>query len=88
MGYKIYTNKATKPKQNIEFMQKNDYETLETLILNIASNTHLNNNKNLSNDMDLLSRVNPKKMKSKHPPCFFNFFHRTDKQSRLALCPI
>jgi hypothetical protein len=24
---------------------KNDYETVETLILNIASNTHLNNNK-------------------------------------------
>jgi hypothetical protein len=22
MGYKIHTNKATKPKQNIEFMQK------------------------------------------------------------------
>jgi hypothetical protein len=39
-------------------MQTNDYETLETLILNVASNTHiLNNNKNLSNDMDLPSRV-------------------------------
>jgi hypothetical protein len=47
MGYKIHTNKTTKPKQNIEYMQKNDYETLETLILNIASNTHLNNNKKL-----------------------------------------
>jgi hypothetical protein len=45
MGYKIHTNKATKPKQNIKFMQKNDYENLETLILNIASNTHLNNKK-------------------------------------------
>jgi hypothetical protein len=47
MGYNIHTNKITKPKQNIEFMQKNDYETLETLILNIASNTHLNNQKKL-----------------------------------------
>jgi hypothetical protein len=45
MGYNIHTNKTTKPKQSIEFMQKNDYETLETLILNIASNIHLNNNK-------------------------------------------
>jgi hypothetical protein len=45
MGYKIHTNKATKPKQNIEFYEKNDYETLETLILNIVSNTHLNNKK-------------------------------------------
>jgi hypothetical protein len=59
MGYKIHTNKAIKPKQNIEFMQKTDYETLEILILNIASNTHLNNNKNLSNGKDLPSRVNP-----------------------------
>jgi hypothetical protein len=58
MDYNIHTNKATKPNKNIEFMQTNDYETLETLILNVASNTHiLNNNKNLSNDMDLPSRV-------------------------------
>jgi hypothetical protein len=28
-------------------MQKNDYQTLETLTLNIASNTYLNNNKKL-----------------------------------------
>ncbi len=46
MGYKIHINKATKTQQNIEFMQENDYGTLEILILNIASNTHLNNNKN------------------------------------------
>jgi hypothetical protein len=46
MGYKIHTNKATKPNQNIESMEKIDYETLETLILNLASNIHLNNNKN------------------------------------------
>jgi hypothetical protein len=59
MGYKIHTNKATKPKQNIEFMPKNDYEILETLILNIASNTHLNNKNKISNVMDLASRVNP-----------------------------
>jgi hypothetical protein len=59
MGYKIHTNKTTKPKKNIEFVEKNDYKTVETLILNIASNTHLNNNKNLSNGMDLPSRVNP-----------------------------
>jgi hypothetical protein len=58
MSYKIHTNKTTKPKQNIEFME-NDYETLETLILNIAPNTHLNNNKNLNNVMDLRSTVNP-----------------------------
>jgi hypothetical protein len=45
MSYNIHINKATKPKQNIEFMQRNNYETLETLILNIASNTHLNNRK-------------------------------------------
>jgi hypothetical protein len=45
MGYKILTNKTTKPKQNIEFIEKNDYETIETLILNIALNTHLNNKK-------------------------------------------
>jgi maleate cis-trans isomerase len=45
MGYKIYTNKITTPKQNIEFMQKNDYEILEILILNITSNTQLNINK-------------------------------------------
>jgi hypothetical protein len=43
MVYKIHTNNTNKPKQNIEFMQKNDFETLEILILNIASNTHLNN---------------------------------------------
>jgi hypothetical protein len=61
MGCNIHTNKATKPKQNIEFWKKNDYKTLETLILNIASDTHLNNKKNLSNDMDLPSRVNPYK---------------------------
>jgi hypothetical protein len=61
MGYKIQTNKTTKPKQNIEFMKKKDYETLKTLIINIASNIHLNNKKNLNNDMDLLSRVKPKK---------------------------
>jgi hypothetical protein len=42
MGYKIHTNKAIKPKQNIYFMQKKDNETLKILILNIASNTHLN----------------------------------------------
>jgi hypothetical protein len=60
MGYKIHINKATKPKQNIEFMQKkNDYETQEILILNTASNTHLNNKNGLSNVMDLPSRVNP-----------------------------
>jgi hypothetical protein len=58
MSYKIHTNKATKPKQSIEFMQKSGYETLETLILNIASNTHLNK-KTLSIDMDWPSRVNP-----------------------------
>jgi hypothetical protein len=45
MDYNIHINKATKPKQNIEFMQNNDYGTLETLTLNIASNTHLNNKK-------------------------------------------
>jgi hypothetical protein len=44
MGYKIHTNKATKLKQNRVY-GKNDYETLENLILNIASNTHLNNKK-------------------------------------------
>jgi hypothetical protein len=58
MGYKIHTNKTTKHKQNIEFMGENDYETLEILILNIALSTHLNK-KNLSNDIDLPSRVNP-----------------------------
>jgi hypothetical protein len=58
MVYKIHTNKASKPKQNIEFMQKkNDNETLEILILNIASNTHINK-KNLSNGKYLPSRVN------------------------------
>jgi hypothetical protein len=51
MSYKIHTNKATKPKQSIDFMQKSGYETLETLILNVASNTHLNK-KTLSIDMD------------------------------------
>jgi hypothetical protein len=45
MGYNIHTNKAAKSKQNIEFMQKKNYETLESLTLNIASNTHLNNKK-------------------------------------------
>jgi hypothetical protein len=59
MGYNIHTNKTTKPKQNIEFMQKKMIETLETLILNITLNTHLNNNKNLSNDMHLPSRFKP-----------------------------
>jgi hypothetical protein len=57
MCYNIHTNKATKPKQNIEFMKKK-YETLETLTLNIASNTHLNK-KNMSNDMNLPSTVKP-----------------------------
>jgi hypothetical protein len=41
------TNKATEPKQSIEFIQKKDYKTVETLILNIDSNTHLNNKKKL-----------------------------------------
>jgi hypothetical protein len=45
MGYNIHTNKTTKLKQNIYFMQKNYYETLDTLTLNITSNTHLNNKK-------------------------------------------
>jgi hypothetical protein len=67
MGYKIQTNKTTKHKQNIEFMGENDYETLEILILNIALSTHLNK-KNLSNDIDLPSRVNP---------YFFQFFMAT-----------
>jgi hypothetical protein len=58
MGCKIHINKTTKPKQNIEVMEKNSYESLETLILNIALNTHINK-KNLSNDMNLPSRVNP-----------------------------
>jgi hypothetical protein len=47
MGYKIHTNNTTKPKQIIKFTQKNDYETLKTLILNIGLNTHLNNKKKL-----------------------------------------
>jgi hypothetical protein len=45
--------------KQLEFIEKIDYETLKTLILNIALNTHLNNNKNLSNDIDLPSIVNP-----------------------------
>jgi hypothetical protein len=45
MGYKIHTNKSTKPEQNIEFMQKKDYKTLDILVLNITSNTHLNKKK-------------------------------------------
>jgi hypothetical protein len=45
MEYKIHINKATKPKKNIEFIQKNDNETVESLIINIASNAHLNNKK-------------------------------------------
>jgi hypothetical protein len=40
-------------------MQKNDYETLETLTLNIALNKNLNNKKNLSSDIDLPSRLKP-----------------------------
>jgi hypothetical protein len=77
MGYKIHTNNTTKPKQSIEFMKKFDYKTLETLILNIASNIHLNNKKNLYNCMDIPSRVNSKKIKSKLPPSFFQFFMAT-----------
>jgi hypothetical protein len=38
---------------------KNVYETLETLTLNIASNTHIKNKKNLSNGINLPSRVKP-----------------------------
>jgi hypothetical protein len=54
-------------------MQKTDYKTLETLILNITLNTHLNK-KNLNSDMDLPSRVNPPKNEIKtSPPLFFNF---------------
>jgi hypothetical protein len=45
MSYNIHTNNATRPTQNKYFMQKNVYETLETLTLNITSNTHLNNKK-------------------------------------------
>jgi hypothetical protein len=33
MGYKIHTNKTTKPKQNIYFMEKNDFETIENFNL-------------------------------------------------------
>jgi hypothetical protein len=61
MGYKIHTNNTTKPKQNIEFMEKNDYETLETLILNIASNTHLNNKQTLAMGWIYLLESIPKK---------------------------
>jgi hypothetical protein len=40
MGYKIHRNKTTKHKQKHRVYEKNDYETVETLTLNIASNTH------------------------------------------------
>jgi hypothetical protein len=64
-------------------MQKNDYETIETLILNMASNTHLNNNKKLNQWHEFTFESQTlKKMKSK-PPLFFKFFgHHTDKLSR------
>jgi hypothetical protein len=73
MDYKIHTNKTNKPKQDIEFMEKNNYETLETLILNIASNTHLNNNKTEQMAWIYLLESIPKKRKSKPPPSYSNF---------------
>jgi hypothetical protein len=56
MAYKIHTNKTTKPKQNIEFM-KNDYKTLVNF--NLKYSFKYTSKKNLSNNMDLTSRVNP-----------------------------
>jgi hypothetical protein len=98
MGYKMHTNKTNNHKQNIEFMEKNDYETLEILIINIASNTHLNNNKTLAMTWIYLLESIPKKMKSKPPPLFPNFYgHRTgnsrdlhctlSKEEEVVACP-
>jgi hypothetical protein len=37
MGYKIHTNKTTKPMKNIEFIEKNYCETLEKFSLKYTS---------------------------------------------------
>jgi hypothetical protein len=59
MGYWIHTHKTTKLNQNMVVMPKTLLNPRLTLTLNIASNTPLNNNKNLSNDMNLPCRVEP-----------------------------
>jgi hypothetical protein len=90
MVYKIYTNKTTKPKQKIEFLEKIDYETLENFNLKYSFKYTSKQQQNLSNVMNLPSRVNLKeKMKSKHLPLFSNFYgyHTDNSRDSLALCP-
>jgi hypothetical protein len=80
MGYKIHTNKTTEPKQTIKFMKKL-LQNPRNFNLKYSFKYTSKQPKKLSNDMDLPSRVNPKKMKSKPPPppLFPIFYgHRTD----------
>jgi hypothetical protein len=70
--YNIHTNKSSKSKQNVEFLQKIDYDAIETLILNITSNMHLNNNKTEAMTWIYLIESNPKKW-NKNLSSFFKF---------------
>jgi hypothetical protein len=72
------------------FIQKSLLNPILTLIFNIASNTHLNNNKNLSSVMDLPSRSKPCKGNEIKtiPPYFSNFpGHRTNRLTN-SLCTL
>jgi hypothetical protein len=57
MGYKIHTNNTTKPKQNIEFMKKSLWNP-RNFNLKYSFKYTSKQQKNLSNDMNLPSRVN------------------------------
>jgi hypothetical protein len=60
MGYTIRTNKTTKPKQNIEFMGKKWLWNPKNFNLKYSFKyPSKQQQKNLSNGMDLPSRVNP-----------------------------
>jgi hypothetical protein len=72
------------------FIQKSLLNPILTLIFKIASNTHLNNKKNLSSVMDLPSRSKPCKGNEIKtiPPYFSNFpGHRTNRLTN-SLCTL
>ncbi len=58
MGYEIHTNNTTKSKRNIEFMGKWLWNP-RNFNFKYSFKYTSKQQKNLSNDMDLPSRVNP-----------------------------
>jgi hypothetical protein len=60
MGYKIHINKTTKPTQNIEFMENNEYKiNPRNFNLKYSFKYTSKQQKTLINGMDLPSGVNP-----------------------------